>query len=72
MNIREITYKIISHVYVLKFYNRSGSRKEVGSGIGGAKGNARDAWPHLDPISFILMQFSGKNWPNDRLVPSLS
>ena len=27
--------------------------------------------PPLDAISFMFMQFSGKNWPNNRLTPHL-
>ena len=36
--------------------------------FGGSKEDARDA-PSPSAISFIFMQFSGKIWPNNRLVP---
>ena len=37
--------------------------------IGGSKGGARDVRPSLGPNSFIFMQFLGKFWPINRLVP---
>ena len=40
--------------------------------IGGSKVGGHEACaPPVGPISFIFMEFSGKIWPNNRLVPPL-
>ena len=45
--------------------NRQPSLADLWEGGGG-----RQRCPDpLDPIYFIFMQFSGKNWPNNRLAP---
>ena len=44
------------------------SSREIRGGGSGWRDGAKNARP-LGPITFVFMQFWGKLWPNNRLVP---